>query len=83
MGIRVDEESMKNQLMLAGKEERAQLPFHRELLAGKMPLCIGGGLGQSRICMVILQKCHIGEVQVSQWPQKMRKECEEKGVFLL
>lgn len=83
MGIRVDEESMKNQLMLAGKEERAQLPFHRDLLAGKMPLCIGGGLGQSRICMVILKKCHIGEVQVSQWPAEMRKECEEKGVFLL
>ena len=83
MGIRVDEEAMARQLRLSGHEERAELPFHRALLAGELPLSIGGGLGQSRICMLLLKKCHIGEVQASQWPEDTRRECAEKGVFLL
>ena len=83
MGIRVDEQTMRNQLRLSGHEERAKLPFHRALLAGELPLSIGGGLGQSRICMLLLKKCHIGEVQASQWPDETRRVCAEKGVFLL
>ena len=83
MGIRVDSRSLTDQLAKAGCPERAQLPFHKALLDGKLPLTIGGGIGQSRICMQILGKCHIGEVQVSSWPEAMRRECAEKGVFLL
>ena len=83
MGVRVDEEAMARQLALAGAEDRKSLPFHSELLNGRLPLSIGGGLGQSRICMLVLKKCHIGEVQASQWPREMKEECAEKGVFLL
>jgi len=83
MGIRVDEEALKKQLKIAGAENRASLPFHKALLEGKLPLSIGGGIGQSRLCMQILKKCHIGEVQASEWPENMRAECAEKGVFLL
>ncbi len=83
MGIRVDEKSLAEQLHKAGCTERASLPFHKALLEGKLPLTIGGGLGQSRICMQILKKCHIGEVQASVWPVHTRRECAEKGVFLL
>ena len=83
MGIRVDEKAMLRQLELSGHNERKQLPFHRELLAGKLPLSIGGGLGQSRICMLLLKKCHIGEVQVSNWDSETLRVCREKGVFLL
>ncbi|MBE5765624.1 MAG: aspartate--ammonia ligase [Clostridiales bacterium] len=83
MGIRVDEEALARQLKLAGCEERAELDFHRRLLAGELPLTIGGGIGQSRLCMLMLQKCHIGEVQVSLWPEETRRICEENGVFLL
>ena len=83
MGIRVDEEAMRSQLEKAGCPERAELPFHRALLQGRLPLTIGGGLGQSRICMLILKKCHIGEVQASIWPEHTRVTCGEHGVFLL
>ena len=83
MGIRVDEEAMEKQLIESGHTERRNLHFHRDLLAGKMPLTIGGGLGQSRICMLILQKCHIGEVQVSKWDEDTMEICRKNGVFLL
>ncbi|MBR6499508.1 MAG: aspartate--ammonia ligase [Clostridia bacterium] len=83
MGIRVDEASLKSQLEASGHTERASLPFHRDLLNGNMPLTIGGGLGQSRICMLILKKCHIGEVQSSFWDEETKSICEKNGVRLL
>lgn len=83
MGIRVDKESLVRQLKLEGQEGREQLYFHRQLLAGKLPLSIGGGIGQSRLCMVLLHKAHIGEIQASIWPEQMVKECEEAGMPLI
>ena len=83
MGIRVDEEAMRRQLALAGCEDRASLPFHRALLAGELPYTVGGGIGQSRMCMFFLRKAHIGEVQASFWPDKMIEECRENGIALL
>ena len=83
MGIRVDEESMARQLKLAGCEERAELPFHKMLLNGELPLTIGGGIGQSRLCMLLIGTCHIGEVQASIWDVETMKKCEEAGIILL
>ena len=83
MGIRVSEESLKAQLKASGCEERAQLPFHKDLLAGRLPYTIGGGIGQSRICMFMLQKAHIGEVQASVWPEKQVEECKNLGIKIL
>lgn len=83
MGIRVDEEALERQLKLAGCEGRKELLFHKMLLEKKLPYTIGGGIGQSRICMFFLQKSHIGEVQASIWPQDMIKECEKAEIFLL
>lgn len=83
MGIRVSEESLKKQLDLAGCPERAELPFQKALLAGELPYTIGGGIGQSRICMFLLRKAHIGEVHCSIWPDEMVKNCEEAGIRLL
>ena len=83
MGIRVDEESLRRQLALSHKEERATLPYHRMLLEGKLPLTIGGGIGQSRLCMLLLERAHIGEVQASIWPEEMREECEKHNMILL
>src|SRR5574344_353465 len=83
MGIRVDQESLLRQLKLAGKEERKDLFFHKKLLAGELPLSIGGGIGQSRLCMILLHKAHIGEIQASIWPENMIKECEELGMQLI
>ncbi len=83
MGIRVSEESLKKQLKIANCEDRSTLPFHRDLLAGRLPYTIGGGIGQSRICMFILHKAHIGEVQASAWPSEMIEECSENGITLL
>jgi aspartate--ammonia ligase len=83
MGIRVDEDSMAHQLKLAGEEQRAELPFHKAILNKELPYSIGGGIGQSRLCMYFLRKAHIGEVQVSVWPDEMVKECEEAGIQLL
>ena len=83
MGIRVDEEALARQLRIRGCEERRELPFHRALLAGELPYTIGGGIGQSRICMFFLRKAHIGEVQSSFWPADVVRECESKGIKLL
>mgnify|MGYP002742211516 CR=1 FL=1 len=83
MGIRVDEESMARQLKLAGCEERAELPFHKMLLNGELPQTIGGGIGQSRLCMLMIGNCHIGEVQASIWDAETMKKCEEAGIILL
>ena len=83
MGIRVDEEALRAQLLKAGCPERSQFPFHKMLLNGQLPLTIGGGLGQSRICMLLLGKAHIGEVQASVWGDDMLKACEEQRIQLL
>ena len=83
MGIRVDKEALLHQLELSGMEERKNLYFHKKLLADELPLCIGGGIGQSRLCLLYLQKAHIGEIQASIWPEDMRKECEEWGIPLI
>ena len=83
MGIRVNAESLARQLKEAGCEERAALPFHRALLEGRLPLTIGGGIGQSRLCMLMMGCAHIGEVQSSVWDEETRKTCEAAGVMLL
>ncbi len=83
MGIRVDEAVLREQLQKAGCEERAELAFQKELLEGKLPCTVGGGIGQSRICMFYLRKAHIGEVQSSIWPDGIRAEAEKHNIFLL
>ncbi len=83
MGIRVDCESMLRQLDLCGQQKRRELYFHKKLLAGDLPLCIGGGIGQSRLCMLFLQKAHIGEIQASIWPEEQRRQCLEAGIQLI
>ena len=83
MGIRVDEDSMVSQLKKAGCEERAQLPFQKAIIEKQLPYTIGGGIGQSRICMFFLRKAHIGEVQSSLWPEDVTKMAEEAGISLL
>ena len=83
MGIRVDEEALKRQLALAGCEERAGLAFQKALLSGELPCTIGGGIGQSRICMFYLRKAHIGEIQASLWPDDVRRQAAGAGIFLL
>ena len=83
MGIRVDPESMDRQLRIAGCDERRALPFHKMLLEGKLPLTIGGGIGQSRLCMLLLGKAHIGEVQASVWDEQTITACQQAGVILL
>ena len=83
MGIRVDEEAMIRQLTIANCLDRKELPFHKALLDGKLPYTIGGGIGQSRLCMFFLRKAHIGEVQASYWPEETIRTCAAKGVTLL
>lgn len=83
MGIRVDKEALLRQLALSGKEERKELYFHKRLLSDSLPLSIGGGIGQSRLCMVYLRKAHIGEIQASIWPDEMRQECAAHGMHLI
>ncbi len=83
MGIRVDIEALNRQLRLENKEERKELYFHKKLLKGELPLTIGGGIGQSRLCMVLLHKAHIGEIQASIWPEKMREECAKHNMPLI
>ena len=83
MGIRVDPESLDRQLTLAGCEERRKLPFHQMLLKGELPLTIGGGIGQSRLCMLLLGKAHVGEVQASLWDEETQRLCKEAGIVLL
>ena len=83
MGIRVDRSSLEKQLVELGLEERRELPFHKALLNGELPLTIGGGIGQSRICMFLLQKAHVGEVQASIWDDETQRICAENGINLL
>ena len=83
MGIRVDEKSLDTQLSRAGCDNRRKLPFHKMLLEGKLPLTMGGGIGQSRLCMLLLEKAHVGEVQVSVWDEKTLSGCKAAGVTLL
>ena len=83
MGVRVDPASLREQLAKAGCEERAKLAFQKDLLEGRLPLTIGGGIGQSRICMFYLRKAHIGEVQSSVWPDGIRAEAERNHIHLL
>ncbi len=83
MGIRVDRDSLLSQLKKAGCEERAQLQFQKAIIEEKLPFTVGGGIGQSRICMFFLRKAHIGEVQSSLWPEETRMVCEQNGVMLL
>ena len=83
MGIRVSPDSLKKQLKERGCTERESLDFHRRLLNGELPFSIGGGIGQSRLCMFLLQKAHIGEVQASIWPEEQKKACKEAGIMLM
>ena len=83
MGIRVDEQSLDRQLREAGCDDRRELPFHKMLLAGELPLTMGGGIGQSRLCMLMIGTCHIGEVQSSLWDRDTAEKCREAGILLL
>ena len=83
MGIRVDEESLRRQLKERGCEERAELPFQKALLNNELPLTIGGGIGQSRMCVYFLRKAHVGEVQASLWPDETVEACHQANIQLL
>jgi aspartate--ammonia ligase len=83
MGIRVNSESLKKQIMSVGQEERLSLYFHKRLINNELPLCIGGGIGQSRLCMFYLRKAHIGEIQSSIWPLEMKENARKHGIFLI
>jgi aspartate--ammonia ligase len=83
MGIRVNKEALLQQLKQEGKEDRTGLYFHKKLLNDELPLSIGGGIGQSRLCTVLLHKAHVGEIQASIWPEDMRKECEAEDIHLI
>lgn len=83
MGIRVDADSLAKQLKESGCEERLKNKYHQQIMRGELPLTVGGGIGQSRLCMLLLQKAHIGEVQASLWPQAMIEECDKMGIHLL
>lgn len=83
MGIRVDKEALLRQLEITGKQDRKELYFHKKLLADELPLSVGGGIGQSRLCLVLLHKAHLGEIQASIWPQDMIEECRKHGMPLI
>ena len=83
MGIRVDPETLKKQLVISGQTEREKLMFHKALLSGELPQTIGGGIGQSRLSMLLLEKAHIGEVQSSVWDPETERVCSESGIILL
>ena len=83
MGIRVDADSLVYQLIAKGCDEKLKLPYHSDLVSGKLPYTIGGGIGQSRLCMFLLKKRHIGEVQVSVWPDDQLELCAEENITLL
>ena len=83
MGVRVDKETLEEQLAKAGCEDRAELAFQKAILNNELPYTVGGGIGQSRICMFFLRKAHIGEVQSSIWPDEIRDLAEEKGILFL
>jgi aspartate--ammonia ligase len=83
MGIRVDKEVLLRQLAIAGLTERKELLFHKKLLRDELPMSIGGGIGQSRLCMYLLRKAHVGEVQASLWPEEMIRQCAEHNIFMV
>ena len=83
MGVRVDKQTLNNQLKIRGQEERKNLMWHKMLLNDEMPLTVGGGIGQSRLCMYFLRKAHIGEIQSSIWPDEMISKCKVNGIHLL
>lgn len=83
MGIRVDKKALQKQLKLSGKEDRLDLYFHKRLMNDTLPLSIGGGIGQSRLCMFFLRKAHIGEIQASIWPEEIKAECEKENIVLI
>ena len=83
MGIRVDQKALLNQLKISGCEDRKKLDFHKALLNGDLPLTVGGGIGQSRMCLMLLEKIHIGEVQASLWNKKIYEQCKKEGIELL
>lgn len=83
MGIRVDQQALERQLKMTKTTERRELFFHQKLLKGELPLSIGGGIGQSRLCMLFLRKAHIGEIQAGLWPDEMIEECQKNDIFLL
>ena len=83
MGIRVSKDALLHQLKLSGQEERLKLYFHKRLTNGTLPLSIGGGIGQSRLCMFFLRKAHIGEIQASIWSEEMKEICEIEDIFLI
>ena len=83
MGIRVDSEALMRQLSIAGEEHKASLYFHQKLINGELPQSIGGGIGQSRLCMFFLRKAHIGEIQASVWPEEMRSICSQNNIPLI
>ena len=83
MGIRVDKNMLLKQLKIRGLEERKELEWHKRLLNGEFPLSIGGGIGESRLCMYFLRKAHIGEIQSSIWPEEMIEKCKRNNIHLL
>ena len=83
MGIRVDKATLLQQLKLAGQEEKLSLYFHQRLVSDTLPLSIGGGIGQSRLCMFFLRKAHIGEIQASIWSPEMKERCAQENIHLI
>jgi aspartate--ammonia ligase len=83
MGIRVDKDALLKQLDITGKTDRKELLFHKRLLNDEYPEAVGGGIGQSRLCMYFLRKAHIGEVQASLWPGQMHMHCKKSGIILM
>ena len=83
MGIRVNADALRAQLKECGCQSRAKLPFQKSILNGTLPQTIGGGIGQSRLCMLLLDRAHIGEVQASIWPKEMRDTCKKHKIYLL
>ena len=83
MGVRVDAQALKRQLEISGERDRMKYEYHRLIADGTLPLTIGGGIGQSRLCMLLLEKLHIGEVQASYWTAETLKKCKSKGIDIL
>ena len=83
MGIRVDQTALQKQLKIRAEEWKSDLMYHKMLLDGELPYTIGGGIGQSRLCMFLLRKAHIGEIQSSIWPEEMKKVCHEAGIDIV
>jgi aspartate--ammonia ligase len=83
MGIRVDKDSLLSQLEIRGNLDRLNYPYHQAIINQELPLTIGGGIGQSRLCLFYLEKCHIGEVQASHWPEELKENLAKENVYLL